>query len=171
MSLRVIIKDDNNINSLTERRKRSFAYFVFQVNAVVTDLVKDEWRPFATPTNPMTAVFDHCNDFEPQTTGVGFKFIGNTNKWFNLSAVTNVFKGSGGQTRTIELQWKLNESFVGFSRQSQCNTESNIFTGNGLVFLQPNDKLTAWVCNVENDDGVRLDNASFTLSEEQLYYY
>ena len=167
-----IVKYDGQENTYCDRKKRSFAYYVFQGNTVETPLVLNEWTQFANPTTGLIEVFDHCSDFTPLVGQLGLQYNGAINKWFNLSAVTNIFKAAAGTlTRTLEFQWKVNGNLVGFSRQVQSNLESNIFTGNGLLYLQPGDVVTPWVRNIENGDGCLLNNASFTLSEEQLYYY
>lgn len=167
-----IVKFDGDENVYCDRKKRSFAYYVFANNLIATPLEINVWTQFAKPTGGLLELFDHCQDFTPLANELGLQYVGTTNKWFNLSAVTNIYKTAvGAISRTLELQWRVNGVFVGFSRQCQSETTSNIYTGNGLLYLQPNDILTPWVRNIENSDGVLLNNASFTLTEEQLYYY
>ena len=159
-------------NVFVERKKRSFAYFTFQNNTETTVLTKDVWTHFANPTGGLVEMYDNNNDFTASETELKLTYTGTSSKWFNLSAVTNLFKDANGSaTRTYDLQWKLNEVFVGFSRETAGNNEPNIYTGNGMIYLQENDYICPWVKNVENNNNALLDNASFTLSEEVMHYY
>jgi hypothetical protein len=163
----------SNVAVLVQRKNRSLAMFQFQDNTTETPLVKDVWTQFANPSGSgLIKAIDISSDFEVVPGQLGIKYIGTTPKLFNLSAVTNIFRtGAGSTTRTLELQWKLNSAFVGFYRETQSNTESNIYTGNGLILLSPNDVLTPWVNNTENSDGCRLANASFVIGEEITTYF
>lgn len=167
-----IVTNTDGANALEPIKQRSFAYFVFQDNTVETPLTQNVWSQFANPTGGLVSVFQSNNDFTVSPTELKITYTGTNPKWFNLSAVTNIFKITGGNaTRTLELQWKINGVFVGFKRRVQSNTEYNIYTGNGMVYLQNGDELTPWVQNIENDDDCILDNASFTLSEETSNYF
>ena len=168
----IVNNTDNNANTYLTRKVRSFACFQLSDNLVQTPLVLNEWTQFAEPTGGLIKQYDNANDFTVNVGNLGITYTGLETKTFNLSAVTNVFKAAlGAATRTLELQWKINGNLVGFKRQVQSNTESNIYTGNGFITLSTGAILTPWVRNIENSDGVMLDNASFTLSQELTEYY
>lgn len=171
MSQSVVVNHEG-VNTYSQIKKRSFAYFTFQGNTNETPLSQDVWAQFVNPTGGLVSVYQSNSDFTVSPTELKITYTGTDPKWFNLSAVTNIYRASGGnQTRTLELQWKINGTFVGFSRRVQSNTEANIYTGNGMIYLQNGDELTPWVRNVENGDDTLLDNASFTLSEETVNYF
>lgn len=165
-----LVISTNGTNQWLERKLKSYAYFSFSNNTVETPLTLNVWSQFATPTGGLLKLIDNASDFE--VVGLGIKYIGSDTKVFNLSAVTNIYKAAAGSaTRTLELQWKVNGEFAGTPKKCQSNDESNIYSGNGIVPLLTNDILTPWVRNIENSDACRLDNATFTISQEVMYYY
>jgi len=172
MSIPKVVQNVEGVNTILQRKKRSFAYFVFQNNTNPTVLTQNVWTQFSNPVGGLVEVIDNADEFTSDPNQLKITYTGTTPKFFNLSVVTNIFKeAGGGATRTIELQWYLNGVPVGFSREAQSNNESNIYTGNGMIFLQNGDEITPYVRNIENGDDVRVDNASFTLSEEIMHYY
>lgn len=159
----------NNLQGLIRKTKSRISFYYDQ-NTNATQLTQNVWTKFADVSGPVITVMNSNNDFTVDNT-LRITYTGTEPKWFNISAVTNVRKVTGGvNSRTLDLQWRLNGVPVGIIRESQSNSESNIYTGIGDLPLSSGDYLEPFCQNVENNDDVIWDNASFSVEEIILDY-
>lgn len=152
------------------RRARLYCGYEDNVNESTT--LVNEWGRFPYPSTGLTVIRSegpHPIVIDPDMTR--FTWTGDNGCYFRVEAVCNVYKGSGGNAnRNIEFCWYKNSQKYGFVRGSHMNAQdSQIISGSGWMWLDPNDYIEPYIRNIENDDKILLKNCTFLIEESSGY--
>lgn len=164
-----VYKNVNLTESMTQKARHRL-YCGYADNTNETTALQNVWEKFPYPSSGFTTYRN--NGFTIDGTVSRITYNGSESNWFDITATCNVLKGTGAnQTRTIEFQWFLNGNPFGTPRQFQMNSDANIITGNGEVYLSQGDYIEPMIRNIENDDKARLYNCSFNIREDYDYVW
>lgn len=171
MSSNKIIISNEGANSYLNVRRMSRLYCGYDNNVTNLGLTQNIWQRFVYPSTGYTTYRN--NDFSIDGSLSKFTYTGESQKWFKVDAVCNIYKiGGGSVNRNIEVQWRLNGNPVGSVRGSYMHDQdSQIISGGGELLLSNGDYLEPFIRNIENSDDCLLKNCSFIVKEDPEYAF
>lgn len=146
---------------------RARLYCGYSDNTNETTSNQNIWEKFPYSSSGVTT-WRNSGDFTVDNSSTTFTLNRSIGGWFEVCAVCNIYKGTGGNaSRNVELVWYKNGVESGFVRGSHMNNQdSNVVTGQGEMYLEPNDYIEPHIRNTENDDKILLKNCTFDIKED-----